>query len=156
MLRKAFFAGLITLTATSAHAAVVAVQSVEKEIIVNDENGTPQVKRVEADVVAPGEEVIYTLRYHNEDDQSAEALVLVMPVPGEIEYIEGSVIGNDARVAFSADNGQTYVGRGRLTIVENGNERPAKSNEITHIKWTMSEPLQAGKKGSVSFRGILR
>lgn len=156
MLRTILIASLVTLSVPVADAAVVAVQSVEKEIIVTNENGTPQVKRVKADAVAPGEEVIYTLSYRNEDDESAEAMVLVMPVPEEISYIEGSVAGEGSRIAFSADKGATYVGRGRLTVVEDGAERPAKSNEITHIKWTLSEPLAAGASGTVSFRGVLK
>lgn len=156
MLRTLLFAAAAAFFSTSAYAAVSATQRVEQEIVVKDETGKPTIKRVAADAVAPGEEVIYTLAFKNDGDEPADAMVLVMPVPAEISYVEGSVTGAGAKVAFSADGGQTYVGRGRLTVVENGVARPARGDEITHIKWTLGAPLNAGATGEVSYRGLLR
>lgn len=156
MFRIIMASALTALAATGAEAKVAATQHVEKEIVVTDANGAPRVQRIDASAVSPGEEVIYSLRFRNEGAAPAEALVLVMPVPGEISYVEGSVSGQGAKVAFSADGGQTYVGRGRLTVVEDGRERPAQSDEITHIKWTLEEALPANDNGEVSYRGVLK
>jgi uncharacterized repeat protein (TIGR01451 family) len=156
MFRFAAITLIAMLAATSSHAQVAATQHVEKEIVVNNSNGEPKIERVDAEKVAPGEEVIYSLRFQNEAAEPAEALVLVMPVPKEISYVEGSVYGQGAKIAFSADDGQTYVARGRLTVIEAGAERPAKSDEITHIKWTLEAPLAANERGEVSFRGVLK
>ncbi len=156
MFRLASITLAIALAAFPSAAQVAATQHVEKEIAVTDATGAKKIERVAAETVAPGEEVIYSLRFENEATEPAEALVLVMPVPNEISYVEGSVSGDGAKVSFSADGGQTYVARGRLTVVEAGAERPAKSDEITHIRWTLEDALGVGDKGEVSFRGVLK
>ncbi len=156
MFRRIFSISALLLTVAPAYAGVIATQHVEKEVIVKDSAGTPRIERIAAETVAPGEEVIYSLRFTNDAAEPAEAIVLVMPVPDEISYVEGSVTGGDAKVAFSADGGQTYVARGRLTVVEAGRERPAKSDEITHIKWTLSAALDADESGEIAFRGVLK
>jgi hypothetical protein len=79
-----------------------------------------------------------------------------MPVPKEVAYVEGSVSGDDTSVAFSADGGKTYVARGRLTVEEDGSSRPARGDEITHIRWTLSQPAPANGEGEVSYKAILR
>ncbi len=105
--------------------------------------------------MAPGEEVIYALRFSNEGSEPADAVVLVMPAPSEVSYVEGSVGGENAKITFSADGGQTYVARGRLTVSEDGEERPAKSNEITHIKLALNAPMPAEEHGEVSYRAVV-
>lgn len=141
----------------AAEASMSARQVVEKETVVIGANGEETVKRVPADKVTPGETVVYSIRYKNEGAAPAGDIVLVMPVPKEVAYVEGSVAGADAAsVAFSADNGETYVARGRLTVVEGGEPRPARGDEITHIKWTLSSPVAAKAEGEVSYKAVLR
>lgn len=147
---------VFSLAASAASAEIVATQHVEKLVTLRDASGAEQQVRFAADAAAPGEEIVYALRYRNENLAPAENLVLVMPVPGEIEYVEGSVDGPPAQIAFSADGGDTYVARGRLTVVENGDERAARSDEITHVRWTLTDPLDPGEAGEVSFRGALK
>ena len=145
----------LSLFATHAAAEVVATQRVEKEIVTLDNSGREIRNRVNAEKVAPGEEVIYTLAFENQGSEPASDLVLVMPVPEEVDYIEGTVGGDNARVTFSIDGGKTYVARGRLTVEEGGVARPARSEEITHIRWVVPT-LPGRQSGTVSYRGILR
>lgn len=156
MIRVALIASLLTLGSANAYAGVIATQHAEQEVITRDASGRETVSRVSADKVVPGEEVIYALRYVNESDEAADAVVLIMPVPPEVSYVEGSVAAENATVTFSADGGQTYVARGRLTIAEDGVERPARSNEITHIKWSLTRALAPREKGEVAYRAILK
>ena len=151
-----FVASFSTAFSSPASADVSAQQFVEKEITTRDENGNERVTRIAADTVAPGEEVIYALRFSNEGAEPADDVALVMPVPTEVSYVEGSVTGGLSKITFSADGGQTYVARGRLTVREEGIERPAKSNEITHIKWLLEAPLAANEEREVSYRAVLK
>ncbi len=139
----------------SASAEVVASQRVEKEVITFDANGREVRNRAVAEKVAPGEEVIYILDFENKSAEPASDLVLVMPVPREVFYVEGSVTGDNASVTFSVDGGDTYVARGRLTVREAGTDRPARTDDITHIRWILPQ-LGPEKSGAVSYRGILR
>lgn len=143
-------------TTGSALAEMTAKQVVEKEIVVRDANGAETVTRQSADKVTPGETVVYSIRYRNDSGAPASDIVLVMPVPKEVAYVEGSVSGDDSSVAFSADGGRTYVARGRLTVIESGEARPARGDEITHIRWTLGAPVAPKGEGEVSYKGILR
>jgi len=147
---------LLQAGASPAMAAMTAKQVVEKEIVSRAANGAETVKRVAADKVTPGETVIYSIKYSNDSAESASDIVLVMPVPKEVSYVEGSVSGDDTSVAFSADGGKTYVARGRLTVEEGGAQRPARGDEITHIRWTLSQPVPPKGEGEVSYKAILR
>ena len=141
----------------SAHAAMTARQVVEKEVVTAAPNGEETVTRVPADKVTPGETVVYSIRYKNESAAPAGDIVLVMPVPKEVAYVEGSVAGAEkASISFSADGGATYVARGRLTVVEGGEPRPARGDEITHIKWSLSAPVGPQAEGEVSYKAVLR
>ena len=156
MLRFLLILPILSVVAAPAFAEVSARQFVEQEIVTRDNDGKERIERIAADKVAPGEEVIYALRFSNEGDAPADAVVLVMPVPTEVSYVEGSVGGENAKITFSADGGETYVARGRLTVSEDGEERPAKSNEITHIKWALNAPMPAKEQGEVSYHAVLK
>jgi len=149
-------ASIAALTLTSAHAEIIATQTVEKEVIVRDDAGVEKLQRIKAEKVTPGEQIIYSLRFENRSDASAETLSLVMPVPAEVIYVEGSVEGMAANVTFSADGGETYVARGRLTVEESGEARPATGDEITHIRWKLANSLAPHAEGEVSYRGVLK
>ena len=156
MFRLLLLPMLLSLAPSSVLAKIVAEQHVEKEVTIRAANGEERVERIKAETVVPGEQVIYSLRFSNKNDEPANAVVLVMPVPQEVSYMEGTVAGRDANVTFSADGGQTYVARGRLTVAEEGMQRPANSTEITHIKWTLKEALPANTNSEVSFRAVLK
>lgn len=156
MLRYLLTSCALFAAASPAFAEVSAEQYVEKEVVSRDNDGKERIERIKAEKVTPGEEVIYALRFSNNGDEPAEAVVLVMPVPSDVSYVEGSVDGENARITFSADGGQTYVARGRLTVSEDGEERPAKSNEITHIKWALTAPMPVEDLGEVSYRAVLK
>ncbi len=147
---------LLQTLSAEAFAAMTAKQVVEKEVVVRAANGTETVKRQPAEKVTPGETVIYSIKYKNDSAEAASDIVLVMPVPKEVAYVEGSVSGDDTAVSFSADGGKTYVARGRLTVEESGASRPARGDEITHIRWTLSSPVPANGEGEVSYKAILR
>lgn len=155
-MKKLSLLALLPLAFTSAEAAMTAKQVVEKEVVTRDKNGAETTKRAPADKVAPGETVVYAIKYKNDAAEPASNIVLVMPVPKEVAYVEGSVSGGDTSVSFSADGGKTYVARGRLTVVEGGASRPARGDEITHVRWTLAGPVPPKAEGEVSYKGVLR
>ena len=139
-----------------AAAQVAAVQAVEVEKVVKKADGSVSLNREPAEIVAPGEEVIYSIRFKNEGADAASDIVLVMPVPEEVSYMEGSADGRPSTITFSADGGKTYLTRGRLTVRENGRERPATGAEITNIKWVLTEPVAPQTSGEVYYRGVVK
>ena len=68
----------------------------------------------------------------------------------------GSISYADGAVEFSADNGQTYTSRETLMIGTGDYARLAVSEEITHIKWAISDPIAPADTGAISFEAVLK
>ena len=156
-MKKLFILVLALLALTPvANAEIVAEQVVEQEIVKKALDGSIKLERVAAVKVALGNEVIYSSRFQNKGAEPADEIVMVMPVPKEVNYVEGSATDISANVTFSADGGKTYLNRGRLTVKEEGVERAATSGEISHIKWVMVNPLGVNERGVVAYRGVVK
>lgn len=155
---------LILSTVTTALLAVAAPsyalsasQTVEREVVVQMPDGTETVSREAADMVTPGERIVYTLSFTNDDAQPATDLVLTMPVPDEVRFMEGTASNTNMTPVYSADGGKNFTSRAQLRVRDNdGNPQTASSGDITHIRWTVPGPLAVGDTGSLSFKGILR
>ena len=135
-----------------------ASQIVEKEVVVQLPDGTESVSRIAAETVTPGERVVYTLNFTNDEAQSATDLVLTMPIPKEVRFMEGSASNQSNMVPlYSADGGNNFTSRELLRVRDNdGFLQVASAGDITHIRWTVPGPLAIGETGSLSFKGTLR
>lgn len=158
MLRSTLFAlSLLTAFAAPAYAAgLTASQTVEVAVATVGAGGESQVSYEIAEEIAPGDELRYVLSYANGGEEAAQNVRLDMPVPTEIDLIEGSVVAGAANVTYSIDNGSTYSTRGALTISVNGQDRAATAKDITHIRWTFSDAITPGAAGTISYRGVLQ
>lgn len=146
-----------SLLVSASASALTAKQSVEKEVVVQMPDGTESLTRAPAELVVPGERVVYTLSFTNDDAAPASDLVLTMPVPSEIKYMDGTASKSGAKTVYSADGGQTFAARDVLrTTGADGNARVATADDITHIRWTVAGPVAVGETGSLSYKGILK
>lgn len=137
--------------------ALTANQTVQKVVEVKNPDGTVQVKYVDADMVSPGEKIVYTLIIENDGAAVATDLVLIMPVPSEVKFVEGSATNSGTIVSYSADGGQTYSARnGLMALNSDGSVRVAETEDITHIQWKITDPIQSGNRDSLSFQGVLK
>ena len=137
--------------------ALTATQKVEKEITVQQADGTSVTQRVSADQVTPGEKVVYTVDFLNDSTEPASDLVLAMPVPSDIRFLEGSADREGAVVRYSVDGGASFVERTALTLpAVGGGTRPANADDITHIQWRIAGPVPVGARDAVAFKGRLK
>lgn len=137
--------------------ALTAKQNVEREFSVKTPDGNEVVKREIAKEVVPGERIVYSIEYYNDDQQPAEDIVLVMPVPKEIKYIEQSANADNTITRFSVDGGKTFAKRENLVkTLKDGTTRPADASDITHIRWTLTNKIAPGSKGRLEFKGVLK
>ena len=61
-----------------------------------------------------------------------------------------------ASITYSVDGGGSFDVVGKLTVKdEKGDERAAVPADFTHIRWTITEPIDPGDTGTVSFRAVL-
>lgn len=144
-----------TIMGTSA-LALTAEQTVEREIVVKNLDGSETVRREVAESVIPGESVVYSINYYNDLDKAAENVVLVMPVPSELTLIEGSADIAGVETTYSADGGQSFAPRENVVVkLEDNTTRAADSGDITHIKWIVAL-ITPDQSGSLSFKGKLK
>lgn len=144
------------LMAMPAH-AMTASQKVEVERKVTQGDGRVDVVLTPPDKVLPGDMLVYTVSYYNDKQEVTNNFRLDMPVPAEVTYLEGSAERDNTVVLFSIDNGQSFKPRERLLVnLEAGGTRSAVSEDITHIRWTLTRDLNPGDRGEMSFRGQLK
>jgi uncharacterized repeat protein (TIGR01451 family) len=124
--------------------------------MIDGADGSQQVAFIAAEEVTPGERVLYSIAYANDGADDAANVKLVMPVPGEVAYIENSATGEGTNIAFSVDGGETFAPRGDLTITVDGVSRIALADEITHISWIFAGDIAPGATGDISYLGMLK
>ena len=129
--------------------------TVQKEVIVENEDGSTETKLVEAGSVIPGETVVYTITFANAGDEPAENIVITNPISASLTYVAGSASNGDMQVEFSIDGGQTFAAASDLRIVDNGIERPATTKDYTHVRWVMQSELASGGERQASFAAVL-
>jgi len=150
----------LLLPAWSAHAvegagspAVEIKITAEVEVKVVKPDGSEEMKRVPATRVPPGESVIYTLNAKNTSGKPAGDVVMTDPIPEHMEYVDGSVSVDGARVTFSVDGGKTFAAKESLKVRgEDGAIRAALPADFTNIRWQLEKPLAPGDTRAVSFR----
>lgn len=129
---------------------------VQKEIVVENEQGETITQLVEAQSVVPGEKVVYTISFKNVGDAAAENVVITNPISESLTYVAGSASNGSMRIEFSADGGKTFGLASELRIVDGDIERPATTQDYTHIRWIMQTQLEVGAEGSASFAAVLQ
>lgn len=128
---------------------------VQKEAVTVDDAGTVSTELVPANTVVPGESVFYTITFENVSKEPAENVVITNPIAETLTYVDGSAFGPGAEILFSIDGGRTFAALDELTVVEDGEERAASADDVTHIRWRMRESLAAGAQGIARFAAVL-
>lgn len=145
------------LAATASASALTATQKVEKEITVQQADGTNVTQLVSAAEVTPGEKIVYTVAYTNDSAEPATDIVLAMPVPADVRFLEGSADKAGAIVRYSADGGASFVERDALVLpAVGGGTRAASVDDITHIQWRIAGPVPVGTSDEIKFKARLR
>ena len=128
--------------------------SVERVVLMEYEDGSTETEYVPADAVEPGQELAYVVSFRNEGAEEEDSVVMTIPVPEDMIYVDDSVIADNAAVDFSVDGGKSFAPRDDL-IIEDGEEtRMASADEITHVRWTFAR-MTPGEEGMLAFHAIL-
>lgn len=143
---------LLTLLAAGAGAEVqlsTQVQRVEAVI----EDGRMQTRLVDADLVAPGDELRYAITFTNSSRVALPPgiVVITLPIPEGAAYMHGSAGGRGSRIRFSVDGGATFLPIDELTNSEDIVPHPAFAVEVQALEWTYHRRLPPGALGQVWF-----
>lgn len=129
---------------------------VQKEIVVENDEGETVTQIVEAQSVVPGEKVVYTITFKNIGDSAAENVVITNPISESLTYVAGSASNGSMQVEFSVDGGKTFGLASELRVIDIDIERPATTQDYTHVRWVMKDELEVGAEGSASFAAVLQ
>ena len=128
------------------------VGEVEKEV--TNAKGEKTKVLVPAGKVVPGAEVVWTVTANNTCKQPSDKVVISNPVPEHMTLVVGSVIGAGSDITYSLD-GKSYAPADKLTVTENGATRPARADEIKHIRWEFRNSLPPGASAFGRYRAVL-
>ncbi len=148
---------LLTLSSANSTNAIELSSIVELEVVMLDEQGNKVVKRVPAEKVTPGSEVIYTTRFKHNGNQPAADIVITNPIPEHTIYKINSALGENTQTVFSVDGGLSFHTPDQLKVIDaNGITRMAEAKDYTDIRWTYQGELQPGDEGEIEFRVVLK
>lgn len=134
--------------AAAQNASVSVKSSTFVEKVTTDAKGNRKVTLSPPDIVVPGDTVLFTHDYVNNDAQPATGFLINNPLSKQILYV-GSP---DANIVVSVDGGKTF---GKLATLKVG-DRAATNADVTNLRWTFARPIAPGESGKVSFRGVLK
>jgi len=130
------------------------VAETEQETV-NDKG--ERVKRLApAAKVVPGTEVVWTVTASNVCAQPVGNVFIDNPVPEHMRYVPSSALGAGADIVFSLD-GRRFAAPEQLRVRDaDGNERVARPDEYTHIRWTFRNAIEPGQMALARFRAVLK
>lgn len=101
-----------------------------------------------------GDTLLFVVSYRNRSDEPATDVIVVNPVPATVSYA-GSDDENEEMV--SVDGGRSWGRLASLTVrSSDGVVRPARPEDVTHVRWAFARAIDAGEAGELKFRGIVK
>ena len=137
--------------ASNSKSGVSVTHIAEVETTVTLADGTKEIKRTPAAKVEPGKVVVYTTRLQNQGKDPAAQLSLVAPVPANTTIVESATFG-EAVPTYSVDQGKSFAPLAQLMIDKEGRQRPARSSDVTHLRWQPQKPLAPGATVEMGFK----
>jgi uncharacterized repeat protein (TIGR01451 family) len=152
---KAFLTLLVLLLPTSAWAAdnVRLSSEVFVEKMETAPSGKARIVLHQPKLVVPGDRLVFVLSYRNEGATTATNFTVTNPMPSAVSFAEAP----GALAQYSVDNGRVWGALASLKLRESdGKWRAARPDDVTHVRWILTQPLPSGSGGKLTFRGIVR
>jgi uncharacterized repeat protein (TIGR01451 family) len=116
-------------------------------------DGSYSVNLVKPDVIVPGDQLVFVVRYRNAGTEPASNFTVTNPMPKAVVFSGTS----DGMELVSIDGGKSWGKLSQLRVTNaDGSSRPALMTDVTHIKWNLNQTLTAGAEGKLIFRGVVR
>lgn len=128
-------------------------QAVDLEKVEIDAAGQRSISFAPPRTLLPGDRVRYRLQFENKADEETTHLSFVNPIPPELRFVGTDDVDG---FAVSVDGGESFGRLAQLTLgAPGGASRAATAADVTHVQWTLAEPLPAGAVKSVTFFGAV-
>lgn len=108
----------------------------------------------EAKIANPGERSRFHLSFTNEGDVPAENIVLLMPVPSDVDVVSGTATDSRAVVSYSMDGGLTFASPDVFLEGSALGEEEVQLANVTTVRWALTDPVPPGESGALSYVGV--
>lgn len=116
-------------------------------------DGSKTVVLEKPNMVTPGDNLVFVVKYKNVGGATASNFVVTNPLPAAVQFNGTS----DGLEVVSVDGGRSWGFLNNLRVSKaDGTARPAQRSDVTHIKWNLNQPLTAGAEGKLIFRGVVK
>lgn len=150
--------GLCALVGTMAPIAAAAQPAIRLdrqmfvERVTTDINGRARRILASADRLAPGDQLIFVVHWSNAGRTPLRALSVTNPVRRDVQPDL-----SDPAMLVSVDGGAHWGRLDRLWLpTPLGGTRRAVPSDVTHIRWTVTQPISPGDSGRLSYRATVR
>jgi uncharacterized repeat protein (TIGR01451 family) len=143
---------LITGTAHAAN-PVQLTSDVYVEKRVKRSNGQITTILEKPNMVIPGDNLVFVVKYRNNGTAPASKFVVTNPLPSAVAFNGTS----DGLEVVSIDGGKSWGFLQSLSVKNaKGEIRPALMADVTHIRWNLNQTIASGSEGKLIFRGIVK
>ncbi len=123
------------------------------ERVTTAEDGSRKTALEKPNIVVPGDSLVFVLNYRNSGSAPANQFVITNPLPSAVQYQRS---GDDGAVV-SVDGGKSWGTLDTLRVRDDdGTQRSASDADVTHVRWSFSQPIPAGGTGKILFRGKVK
>ncbi|AUW60224.1 hypothetical protein C1T17_10270 [Sphingobium sp. SCG-1] len=138
--------------ASASKPAVTLAAQTFVERVSTDVNGRQRRVLAQPQELGPGDRLVFVVRYRNEGATPVSGFAVTNPVPPALR-IEPS----HPQMQVSVDHGRTW-GRLAALLVPTplGGTRRATPDDVTHVRWNVTQPVRPGSEGRISYRATIR
>jgi uncharacterized repeat protein (TIGR01451 family) len=162
LIGSALFGSLVAAGSARAQTAnqvtIASEAQIERTEIAGDGKERVIFKKPGEVIVVPGDKVVFTLSYSNVGGTPATGFTATNPMPGPVQFLAAS----EDWAEVSVDGGQSWGRLSTLKVKASGAEgqaatdRPARVDDVTHVRWVFRNAIEPGGKGSISYRGVIK
>jgi uncharacterized repeat protein (TIGR01451 family) len=149
---------ILAMFALSAPAVALAANDVALTSSMFVEQSVPQpgggakVTLTQPKSVPPGAKLVFVLNYRNQGKAPATNFSVTNPIPASVAFDSTA----DAGAVYSVDGGKTWGPLTTLRVTAAGASRAALAEDVTHVRWILTNPIPVGGTGKLSFRGRVK
>ena len=149
---RAVAGALLTLLAGGLGAEVQLSTQVQR-VAAAIEGDRLQTRLEDADLVAPGDELRFTITFRNASPVALDPGIIIItnPIPEGAAYLSGSARGRGCRIRFSVDGGRTFLTEAELALSEETAPGAASAAAVQALEWTYRRRLAPSAQGQVWF-----
>lgn len=122
------------------------------ERVQTDANGHERRTLSEARDLGSGDRLLFLLRYRNGGSSPLQGFTVTNAIPASVRLDL-----NDPSMQVSVDGGHSWERLDALTLrTPLGGTRRATADDVTHVRWKVTNVVAPGEGGRIAYRGIVR